>query len=68
MTKQMSLSMTGYFDKGKKSRREVFLAEMEQALPWARAAVETAAKNQRAARMMPARLIQYSCSAARRTP
>ena len=36
MTKQMSLSMTGYFDKGKKSRREVFLAEMEQALPWAR--------------------------------
>ena len=36
MTKQMSLSMTGYFDKGKKSRREVFLAEMEQALPWTR--------------------------------
>ena len=36
MKKQLSLSMTGYFDKGKKSRREVFLAEMEQALPWAR--------------------------------
>jgi IS5 family transposase len=36
MTKQMSLSITGYFDKGKKSRREVFLAEMEQALPWTR--------------------------------
>ena len=36
MNKQMSLSMTGYFDKGKKSRREVFLAEMERAIPWAR--------------------------------
>ena len=36
MKKQLSLSMTGYFDKGKKSRREVFLAEMEQALPWTR--------------------------------
>lgn len=36
MKKQLSLSMTGYFDKGKKSRREVFLAEMERALPWAR--------------------------------
>ena len=36
MKKQLSLSMTGYFDKGKKSRREVFLAEMERVLPWAR--------------------------------
>jgi len=34
--KQSSLSMTGYFDKGKKTRREVFLAEMEQVVPWAR--------------------------------
>ena len=33
---QLSLSMTGYFDKGKKTRREVFLAEMERAVPWAR--------------------------------
>ena len=33
--KQTSLSMTGYFDKGKKTRREVFLAEMERAVPWA---------------------------------
>jgi transposase, IS5 family len=36
MKKQLSLSMTGYFDKGKKTRREVFLAEMEHALPWQR--------------------------------
>jgi transposase, IS5 family len=36
MKKQLSLSMTGYYDKGKKSRREVFLTEMERALPWAR--------------------------------
>jgi IS5 family transposase len=36
MKKQLSLSMTGYFDKGKKTRREVFLAEMERAVPWAR--------------------------------
>jgi IS5 family transposase len=36
MNKQLSLSMTGYFDKGKKTRREVFLAEMERAVPWAR--------------------------------
>lgn len=34
--KQRSLSMTGYFDKGKKTRREVFLAEMEQVVPWSR--------------------------------
>jgi transposase, IS5 family len=34
--KQQSLSMTGYFDKGKKTRREQFLAEMEQVVPWAR--------------------------------
>jgi len=36
MKKQLSLSMTGYFDKGKKTRREVFLAEMQRAVPWAR--------------------------------
>jgi IS5 family transposase len=36
MKKQLSLSMTGYFDKGKQTRREVFLAEMERAIPWAR--------------------------------
>ena len=34
--KQQSLSMTGYFDKGKKTRREQFLAEMEQVVPWTR--------------------------------
>lgn len=34
--KQVSLSMTGYFDKGKKTRREQFLAEMDQVVPWAR--------------------------------
>jgi len=34
--KQESLSMTGYFDKGKKTKREKFLAEMDQAVPWAR--------------------------------
>jgi IS5 family transposase len=34
--KQGSMSMTGYFDKGKKTKREQFLAEMDQAVPWAR--------------------------------
>src|SRR5882672_7226450 len=34
--KQRSLSMTGYFDKGKKTRREVFLGEMERVVPWSR--------------------------------
>ena len=34
--KQKSLTMTGYFDKGKKTKREQFLAEMEQVLPWGR--------------------------------
>lgn len=34
--KQQALSMTGYFDKGKKTRREKFLAEMEQVVPWVR--------------------------------
>ena len=34
--KQQSLSMTGYFDKGKKTRREQFLAEMDHVVPWAR--------------------------------
>ena len=33
--KQMTLSMTGYFDKGKKTRREQFLAEMDRVVPWA---------------------------------
>lgn len=34
--KQESLSMTGYFDKGKRTRREQFLAEMDQVVPWGR--------------------------------
>jgi IS5 family transposase len=34
--KQIAMSMTGYFDKGKKTRRERFLAEMEHVVPWAR--------------------------------
>jgi len=34
--KQIALTMTGYFDKGKKTRREIFLGEMEQVVPWAR--------------------------------
>ena len=34
--KQQSLSMTGYFDKGKKTRREQFLAEMDEVVPWGR--------------------------------
>ena len=34
--KQRSLSMTGYFDKGKKTRREQFLAEMDKVVPWGR--------------------------------
>ena len=34
--KQGSLSMTGYFDKGKKTKREQFLAEMDQVVPWTR--------------------------------
>lgn len=34
--KQMMLSMTGYFDKGRKTRREQFLAEMDRVVPWAR--------------------------------
>jgi IS5 family transposase len=38
MRQQKSLSMIGYFDKGKKTRRERFLAEMEQVVPWARLA------------------------------
>ena len=28
--------MTGYFDKGKKTRREQFLAEMDEVVPWGR--------------------------------
>jgi transposase, IS5 family len=34
--RQTAFSMTGYFDKGKKTKREQFLAEMEQVVPWAR--------------------------------
>jgi IS5 family transposase len=34
--KQRALSMTGYFDKGKTTRREKFLAEMERTVPWSR--------------------------------
>ena len=34
--RQMAMAMTGYFDKGKKTRREQFLAEMEQVVPWQR--------------------------------
>jgi len=34
--KQQALAMTGYFDKGKRTRREQFLAEMEQVVPWMR--------------------------------
>jgi IS5 family transposase len=34
--KQQALSMIGYFHKGKKTRREQFLAEMNQVVPWAR--------------------------------
>jgi IS5 family transposase len=34
--KQGTLSMMGYFDKGKRTRREQFLAEMNQVVPWAR--------------------------------
>ena len=34
--KQASFSMTGYFDKGKRTKREQFLAEMDQAMPWTR--------------------------------
>jgi transposase, IS5 family len=34
--KQLGLSMTGFFDKGKKTRREQFLADMDSVIPWAR--------------------------------
>ena len=34
--KQIPFSMTGYFDKGKKTKREQFLAEMNQVVPWTR--------------------------------
>ncbi len=33
---QATFSMTGYFDKGKKTKREQFLAEMDQVMPWTR--------------------------------
>ena len=31
---QIPVTMTGYFDKGKMTKREQFLAEMEQVMPW----------------------------------
>jgi IS5 family transposase len=34
--KQKALSMTGYFDKGKLTKRERFLGEMDQVVPWGR--------------------------------
>lgn len=34
--KQIPFSMTGYFDKGKKTKREQFLGEMNQVVPWTR--------------------------------
>lgn len=34
--RQVSFSMTGYFDKGKITKREQFLAEMNQVVPWTR--------------------------------
>lgn len=34
--KQGSFSMTGFFDKGKTTKRERFLAEMDQVVPWQR--------------------------------
>src|SRR3974390_12825 len=34
--KQATFSMTGYFDKGKRTKREQFLAEMDQAMPGTR--------------------------------
>ena len=36
MKQQISLSMTGYFDKGKQTKREKFLAEMDGVVPWQR--------------------------------
>lgn len=34
--KRTSISMTDYFDKGKRTKREQFLAEMNQGVPWIR--------------------------------
>jgi hypothetical protein len=34
--KQISLTMTGCFDKAEKTKREQFLAEMNQVVPWTR--------------------------------
>ena len=34
--RQESISMTGYFDKGKVTRCERFLREMDAIVPWAR--------------------------------
>ncbi len=33
---QQSLSMIGYYYKGKKTRREQFLAQMDKVVPWQR--------------------------------
>jgi hypothetical protein len=34
--KQTTFSMIGYFDKGKRTKREQLLAEMDQVMPWVR--------------------------------
>ena len=34
--KESALAMTGYLDKGKKTRREQFLAEMDEVIRWSR--------------------------------
>ena len=54
--KQGSLSMTGYFDKGKKTKREQFLAQMDQVVPWARlcALIEPALPEAQRGRRSPA--------------
>src|ERR1044071_1631783 len=36
MTQQMPLTMIGYFDKQKKTRRAQFLEEMDKSVPWTR--------------------------------
>jgi hypothetical protein len=36
MTQQMPLTMIGYFEKKKKTRRAQFLDDMDKALPWTR--------------------------------
>ena len=58
--KQQSLSMTGYFDKGKKTRREQFLAEMEQVVPWARLCALIEPHYPKAARQVVGRRCRWS--------